>query len=137
MRARGVARRGSPPCVKRLSCAQRWPLSLPLVYVQGALPPPSGSSGFACADQALLREIVPTNRKRTYDMRHAIEILSDADAFFELRRGFAQGMISGLTRIGGRPLGVLANSQQHLGGADGTGPNGSVVSARLVEKAPQ
>ncbi len=66
-------------------------------------------------DQALLRDLIPTNRKRIYRVRQVIDGLFDDG--FELRRGFGLGMVTALARIDGRPLGVIANDPSHLGGA--------------------
>ncbi len=61
--------------------------------------------------------VVPADRSRAYDMRHAITALTDAGEFLELRRDFGTGMITGFTRIHGRAVGLLANNPLHLGGA--------------------
>ncbi len=82
-----------------------------LAYFQGPL------DEWTCADQRLLRSLVPENRVRVYDVRAVIETLADTGSVLELRRGFGAGMISALIRIEGRPLGVLANNPTHLGGA--------------------
>jgi acetyl-CoA carboxylase carboxyltransferase component len=66
-------------------------------------------------DQRTLRHLIPTNRKRIYDVRAVIEQLLD-DAL-ELRRGFGHGMVTALARVEGKPLGVIANDPTHLGGA--------------------
>ena len=66
-------------------------------------------------DQTRLRELVPANRKRTYDIRAVIDTL--CDDVLELRGGFAPGMITALARIDGRALGIIANDPGHLGGA--------------------
>src|SRR5205823_6495717 len=68
-------------------------------------------------DQAALRTLIPTNRKRIYDVRAVIDGLCDEDSVFELRRGFGLGMVTALARLDGRPLGVVANDPSHLGGA--------------------
>ncbi len=78
----------------------------------------SGQVGdFTCADQTGLRQAVPENRKRIYDMRALIGTLADADSVMELRQDFGVGMITALIRIEGRAMGVLANNPAHLGGA--------------------
>ncbi len=82
-----------------------------LSYFQGSL------HTWQCADQRLLRGIVPENRLRVYDMRRVIEILADTGSVLELRRGFGRSMITALIRIEGRPLGVIANNPMHLAGA--------------------
>jgi acetyl-CoA carboxylase carboxyltransferase component len=66
-------------------------------------------------DQSLLRDLIPTNRKRIYDIRTVISALCDET--LELRRGFGPGMVTALARIGGKPLGIVANDPTHLGGA--------------------
>ena len=82
-----------------------------LSYFQGPL------SDWACADQAPLRDVVPENRKRAYDVREAIEILFDTGSVLELRPTFARGMVTALARLEGRPVGVIANDPTRLGGA--------------------
>lgn len=64
-----------------------------------------------------LREVVPADRSRAYDMRKAIEGLMDPESFLELRRDFGTGMITGFGHIQGRAMGVLANNPLHIGGA--------------------
>jgi acetyl-CoA carboxylase carboxyltransferase component len=68
-------------------------------------------------DQRRLRQLVPEQRKRVYDVRRILETLFDEGSVLELRRGFAAGMLTALARVEGRPLGVLANDPTHLGGA--------------------
>jgi acetyl-CoA carboxylase carboxyltransferase component len=46
-----------------------------------------------------------------------IETLADTDSVLELRREFGLGMVTSLTRIEGRPVGVIANNPKHLAGA--------------------
>lgn len=72
---------------------------------------------WSCADQLALRDVVPENRLRVYDVRAAIDLLADTDSVLEIRRGFAPGMITSLARIEGVPVGVVANNPAHLGGA--------------------
>jgi len=82
-----------------------------LSYFQGPWPT------WEAADQALLRDVVPADRLRVYDMRRVLDLLFDRGSVFELRRDFAAGMITALARIEGRTIGVLANDPAHLGGA--------------------
>jgi acetyl-CoA carboxylase carboxyltransferase component len=67
------------------------------------------------ADRSPLRDLIPANRKRIYDVRAVIDGL--LDDVFELRRGFGLGIVTALARVDGRPLGVIANNPSHLGGA--------------------
>jgi acetyl-CoA carboxylase carboxyltransferase component len=71
----------------------------------------------AVPDQELLRELIPEQRKRVYDLRRVVATMFDEDSVLELRRGFGVGMLTALARVDGRPLGVVANDPTHLGGA--------------------
>jgi acetyl-CoA carboxylase carboxyltransferase component len=68
-------------------------------------------------EQRGLRELIPEQRKRVYDVRRIVQTLFDEDSVLELRDGFGAGMLTALVRHEGRPLGVLANDPTHLGGA--------------------
>ena len=80
-------------------------------------------------DQAGLRDLIPTNRKRVYAIRAVIETL--ADDHLELRRGFARGIVTALARIDGRALGIIANDPAHLGGA--IDADGADKAARFMQ----
>ncbi len=82
-----------------------------LSYFQGA------TRDWQCAEQILLRDCVPANRLRVYDIRTIINTLADNDSVLELRRDFGNGMITALMRIAGRPMGLIANNPTHLAGA--------------------
>ncbi len=65
----------------------------------------------------MLRDVVPENRLRVYDTRAALEGIADTGSLLMLRTGFGVGIHTALARIEGRPVGLLANNPQHLGGA--------------------
>jgi acetyl-CoA carboxylase carboxyltransferase component len=67
-------------------------------------------------EEALL-EIVPRNRRRAYKMRRLIELVVDQRSFFEMTPGFGRSQITGLARVDGRPVGLLANDCMFDGGA--------------------
>ncbi len=81
-------------------------------------------------DQALLRETIPEQRKRVYEVRRVIEGIFDGGSVLELRDGFGTGMVTALARVDGRPLGVVANDPMHLGGA--IDADGADKAARFV-----
>jgi acetyl-CoA carboxylase carboxyltransferase component len=64
-----------------------------------------------------LRDIIPAQRTRVYDMREVVRALVDDSSLLELRRDFAQGAVTALARVEGRSVGVIANVPAHLGGA--------------------
>ncbi len=72
---------------------------------------------FTVPDQRKLGEIVPEQRKRSYEVRRVVHTLCDEDSVLELRDGFGAGMVTALARVQGRPLGIVANDPAHLGGA--------------------
>eukprot|EP01030_Chromulinospumella_sphaerica_P004846 gene4846-4746_t len=74
-------------------------------------------SQWSTPDQRLLRAVVPENRLRVYDTRTAMAGLVDDGSLLLLRTGFGAGIHTALARIEGRPVGLLANNPQHLGGA--------------------
>ncbi|MCC7363949.1 MAG: carbamoyl-phosphate synthase large subunit, partial [Dehalococcoidia bacterium] len=96
-----------------------------LSYFQGAI------STWDAEDQRHLRNCVPENRLRIYDIRKIIELLADRGSVLELRRGFGHGMVTSLIRIEGRPIGVLANNNAHLAGA--VDSDGSDKAARFMQ----
>jgi acetyl-CoA carboxylase carboxyltransferase component len=82
-----------------------------LGYFQGRLPT------WEEPDQREMRAIVPENRLRVYDVRRVIDTIADVGSVLELRPSFGFGMVTSLIRIEGRPVGVIANNPNHLGGA--------------------
>ena len=82
-----------------------------LSYFQGAI------ASFDAPDPLPLRDVVPGNRLRVYDSRAALQGIVDTGSLLELRTGFGLGIHTALGRIGGRPVGLMANNPLHLGGA--------------------
>jgi acetyl-CoA carboxylase carboxyltransferase component len=89
------------------------------------------SAEWECADQRLLRRVVPENRLRAYDMRAVIEGLADTGSVLELRPRFGVGMLTAFIRVEGRPIGVIANNPVHLGGA--IDADGADKAARFMQ----
>jgi acetyl-CoA carboxylase carboxyltransferase component len=63
-----------------------------------------------------LASIVPEDESRAFDMYTFLAGIVDEDSFFEIKPDFAKELITGLGRIDGRPVGVLANQPAHKGG---------------------
>lgn len=76
-------------------------------------PRPSGEA----PDPAALCNIVPDNPRRAYDVRKVIRGIADIDSVMELRGGYGRAMVTALARLGGRPVGVIANQPMFLAGA--------------------
>ena len=75
------------------------------------------TTGGVAPDALLLRNVVPENRLRVYDTLAALAGVVDAGSLLMLRTGFGKGIHTALGRIEGRPVGLMANNPQHLGGA--------------------
>jgi acetyl-CoA carboxylase carboxyltransferase component len=82
-----------------------------LAYFQGSIEPGPEP------DQERLRELVPERQRRAYAIEPIIETLADEGSVTFLRERFAPEMATALIRIGGRPLGVIANDTRHMAGA--------------------
>jgi acetyl-CoA carboxylase carboxyltransferase component len=96
-----------------------------LSYFQGA------TSKWDAADQLRLRNLIPENSKRAYNVRTVIKAMADTDSFLELRPKFGPGIITGFIRIEGRPFGVIANNCMHMAGA--IEAEGADKAARLMQ----
>ncbi|RNB54101.1 acyl-CoA carboxylase subunit beta [Brevibacillus gelatini] len=60
--------------------------------------------------------IVPENQNTAFNMYDLIQALVDADSFFEIKKLFAQELITGLARLDGKPVGIIANQPRVKGG---------------------
>ena len=63
-----------------------------------------------------LAELVPAEANRGYDMRKVIEALVDEGSWLELKALFAKELLTGLARLGGRAVGIVANQPMQKGG---------------------
>ena len=66
-------------------------------------------------DEELLA-IIPDNASKPYDMHEVLRRVVDKGEFFEVQRDYAQNLIVGFARLGGRPVGVVANQPAALAG---------------------
>lgn len=60
---------------------------------------------------------VPADGRRSYDVRRVIDDLVDGGEVVELRAGFGPSVVTALARVGGVPVGVVANQPSRLAGA--------------------
>lgn len=63
-----------------------------------------------------IEDIIPENQNAPFDMYELIDRLIDEDSFCEIKKLFAQELITGLARIEGRVVGIIANQPRHKGG---------------------
>ncbi len=77
-----------------------------------------------------LNTLIPENPNQPYDMREVIEGVVDEETFFEVHRNFAENIVVGFARIGGRSIGVVGNQPAVLAGV--LDINASTKAARFV-----
>jgi acetyl-CoA carboxylase carboxyltransferase component len=63
-----------------------------------------------------LLDILPDSPRRPYDMYELIRLVVDDGEYFDLKPRWARTIITCLARMGGRPVGIVANQPKHLGG---------------------
>jgi len=93
-------------------------------------PPFVPTSDPATRRDAKLEELVPENPQKPYDMSSIIEAVVDDGYFFEVAEHFARNMLVGFARLGGHPVGIVANQPNHLAGT--LDIDASVKGARFV-----
>jgi acetyl-CoA carboxylase carboxyltransferase component len=90
-----------------------------LVDVLTYLPDNTMAMPTRCAPSAPtsgLTDVVPASPSASYDVRRVVGGLVDGASFLELRARFAPNLVTGLARIHGHPIGVIANQPGHLAG---------------------
>ncbi len=63
-----------------------------------------------------LNHVVPENANQPYDIKDVINRVVDVGSFFEVHEDFAQNIVIGFARIGGRSIGVIANQPAVMAG---------------------
>lgn len=77
-----------------------------------------------------LDNIIPENPNQPYDIKEVVTELVDSDSFLEVHKDFAENIVVGFARIGGRSIGVVANQPAFLAGV--LDINSSRKGARFV-----
>ncbi|WP_157061856.1 acyl-CoA carboxylase subunit beta [Alicyclobacillus ferrooxydans] len=85
----------------------------------GETPPVMDSDDPIDRNLDTLLDLVPTRRTRAYDMRKVIRVIFDEGSFFELKPDFGGALLTGLARLGGRVVGVVASQPMIRGGSYG------------------
>ena len=60
---------------------------------------------------------VPRDARKVYKMRPVVEAVMDAGSWFEIGKAWGKSVITGLARLDGWPVAVLASDPYHYGGA--------------------
>jgi acetyl-CoA carboxylase carboxyltransferase component len=81
-----------------------------------AEPPPIAPAREPRSSGKRIEEIIPADQNKPFDMYALINELIDEGGWFEVKKLFAPEIITGLARIAGRPVGIVANQPKHKGG---------------------
>jgi len=77
-----------------------------------------------------LDTLVPASPNQPYDMLDLIHTIADEGYFLEVHQHFAKNILVGFARLGGRPVGIVANQPAYLAGT--LDINAAVKGARFV-----
>ncbi len=77
-----------------------------------------------------LDNIVPLDSQKSYDMKKVINLVVDKDSFYEIHEDYAENMIVGFARLGGKSIGIVANQPQIQAGV--LDINASKKAARFI-----
>lgn len=80
--------------------------------------------------RAKLNELIPESPNQPYDMKEVIDHLVDEDSFFEVHKNYAENIIVGFAKLGGRSIGIVGNQPASLAGV--LDIDASVKGARFV-----
>lgn len=81
---------------------------------QSPLPVKTGRSVDQCKS---LVNIVPDNKKKSYDVHDVINAMIDRDSFFEVQKHWAQNAVIGFGRMEGNTVGFVCNQANFKGGS--------------------
>ncbi|MGB1313832.1 acyl-CoA carboxylase subunit beta [Bizionia paragorgiae] len=78
----------------------------------------------------VLANIIPDNANKPYDMHSVINGIIDEDSFYEIHKDFAENIVVGFARLGGKSIGIVANQPLYLAGV--LDVDSSTKAARFV-----
>ena len=63
-----------------------------------------------------LDQVIPKNPNKPYDMHEVINGIIDENSFYEIHKDFAENLVVGFSRLGGRSVGIIGNQPMALAG---------------------
>lgn len=73
-------------------------------------------------------DILPEERNKVYDVRKIVKLIVDKDSYFPIKERFAKVVTTGLARLNGRSVGIIATNPMFQGGALGPDACDKVIS---------
>ena len=77
---------------------------------------PPAAPPAAPGSDAAIRELIPADENKPFDMLELIDALVDEDSFLEVHKRWAKELIVGYARLDGRVVGIVANQPKFKGG---------------------
>ena len=77
-----------------------------------------------------IRDIVPDDPNKPYDVKEVINQIADSDTFYEISENYAQNIVIGFARLNGNTIGIVANQPKVLAGTIDI--NSSIKGARFI-----
>ena len=114
--------------LRRLVAAVRPDGEPPAPFTRSAATPPSRPG-------TDLYDLVNPNPQTEYEVRQVLDCLIDAGSFDEYKPEYGQSVVCGTARLGGFPIGIVANQHHRVRPADGPIQFGGVLYVDSAEKA--
>jgi propionyl-CoA carboxylase beta chain len=124
----GVAHFTAPDDASCIAAVRRLLGYLPPNNLEG--PPSEPSSDPVGREVPELETLIPSESNKPYDMSRLLLAVLDRESFMEVHAAFARNIVTGLGRLGGRVVGVVANQPAVLAGV--LDIDASVKAARFV-----
>lgn len=117
-------------CENEIACIES--IKAILSYVPQNCEEIAPSTEYKPADEKreALNDIIPDNANIPYDIKEVVEGVCDADSFMEVHKDYAQNIVVGFARLGGKSVGIVANQPAYLAGV--LDINSSNKAARFV-----
>lgn len=93
--------------------------------------PPRAEARPPKAEPEALRSVVSENRRQAFDVFALLRSVVDEDSFFEIAPEYGTSRVTGLARVNGYPVGVMANNPRRFGGATDVTAGEKVI--RLIQ----
>jgi methylmalonyl-CoA decarboxylase subunit alpha len=78
--------------------------------------PPAAPPAEPHAEAKAIRELIPQDENKPWDMRELLDAVVDEDSFLEVHKRWARELIVGYARLEGRVVGIVANQPKYKGG---------------------
>ncbi len=117
-------------CANEMECIQYLKTLLSYIPSNCEELPPSVEYVSGNENRETLNHIIPDNPNQPYDIREVIAQVADENTFFEVHKDFAENIVVGFARLGGRSIGVVANQPMFLAGV--LDNHSSTKAARFV-----